>query len=44
MFASDRRAPVAGMVLAMIAALLLTACGVTRGEDGDEGGEDGEEA
>ncbi|MBX7453125.1 tripartite tricarboxylate transporter substrate binding protein [Mycolicibacterium sp. 3033] len=33
MFASGRRTPVAGIVLAMIAALLLSACGVTRGED-----------
>ncbi|MEW5812995.1 MAG: tripartite tricarboxylate transporter substrate binding protein [Actinomycetota bacterium] len=33
MFASGRRTPVAGIALAMIAALLLTACGVTRGED-----------
>ncbi|TRW79129.1 tripartite tricarboxylate transporter substrate binding protein [Mycolicibacterium sp. 018/SC-01/001] len=33
MFASDRRTPVAGIVLAVIAALLFTACGVTRGED-----------
>lgn len=33
MFASGRRTPVAGIVLAVIAALLFTACGVTRGED-----------
>lgn len=33
MFASGRRTPVAGIVLAMVAALLLSACGVTRGED-----------
>ncbi len=33
MFASGRRTPAIGIVLAMIAALLLTACGVTRGED-----------
>jgi putative tricarboxylic transport membrane protein len=33
MFATGRRRPVAGVALAVIAALLLSACGVTRGDD-----------
>jgi len=33
MFATGRRRPVAGLALAVLATLLLSACGVTRGDD-----------